>query len=263
MSQWNVERPRGGVRTACLPLKQASSQAPFVLQRGRRERLGDQLYGQILEQIVSGRLQEGDRLPAELEICVLFGVSRPVVREALLRLRADGLLNARPGVGTFVMTRPAERLSTFAHPQDMAGYLRCMEVRLPLEGAAARLAAERRSTEQLALIEAAHDAFSLATRQRRADVALDLRFHTLVAEAAHNEVFSAVLKEIREGVSGFMALSLGLTRTGSEERARIVQDEHARIVDAIRVQDADAAMFAMQYHISQARLRVLDRKRDP
>lgn len=236
---------------------------PLVLQPGRRERLGDQLYGQILEQIVSGRLKEGDRLPPELEICTLFGVSRPVVREALLRLRADGLLNARPGVGTFVISRPDERLTMLANVQDMAGYLRCMEVRLPLEGAAARLAAERRTDEQLAEIEAAHDAFSVAIRNRRADVTLDLAFHTLVAQAAHNEVFSAVLKEIREGVSGFMAVSLGLTRSGSDERARIVQDEHARIVDAIRVQDPDAAMFAMQYHISQARLRVLDHKRDP
>ena len=234
----------------------------FVLQRGRRERLGDQLYGQILEQIVSGRLKEGDRLPPEMEICALFGVSRPVVREALLRLRADGLLHARPGIGTFVLKRPSETVTHFATAEDLAGYLRCIEVRLPLEGAAARLAAERRTDEELGRIAAAHDAFSKAIRERDARVAGDLAFHAAIVDAAHNDLFSAVLTEIREGVSGFMRVSLGLTRSGSEARARRVEEEHARIFDAIREQDGEAAQFATQYHITQARLRLVDRNRD-
>lgn len=73
----------------------ASSGGTLVLARGQRTRLSDQLYGHIFEQIVSGKLKIGDRLPSEKEICEQFDVSRPVVREALLRLGADGLVTAR------------------------------------------------------------------------------------------------------------------------------------------------------------------------
>jgi GntR family transcriptional repressor for pyruvate dehydrogenase complex len=232
------------------------------LQPGRRERLGDQLYGQILQQIVDGTLSEGDRLPSELEICALFGVSRPIVREALLRLRADGLLQARPGVGTFVMKRPSDQVTRLAESGDLAGYLRCVEARMPLEGAAARLAAERRTDEDLARIEATHNAFSRAIRSREASANVDLAFHASVADATHNELFSKVLEELRDAVGGFMNVSLGLTSGGSEARLRRVEEEHARIVEAIRIQDGEAAQLAMQYHIAQARLRVLDRTRD-
>ncbi len=234
----------------------------LVLQRGRRERLGDQLYGQILEQIVSGRVKEGDRLPTELEISTLFGVSRPIVREALLRLRADGLLRARPGIGTFVVKRPPEKVTTLGKTAALAGYLRAVEVRLPVEGTIARLAAERRTEEELARIDRDQRAFAHAIRERRARAAEDLAFHASVADAAHNDVFCKVLDEIRAGVAGFMGVSLALTSAGSEARAHSVEEEHERIVDAIRASDGDAAQLAMQYHITQARLRVLDRNRD-
>lgn len=111
------------------------------LERGQRVRLADQLYGQIFDQIASGRLNVGDKLPSEHEICEKFGVSRPVVREALLRLRADGLVTAHQGLGTFVSHQPAPRLKTFSDVQNVGAYLRAQEVRVALEGDAARLAA--------------------------------------------------------------------------------------------------------------------------
>jgi GntR family transcriptional repressor for pyruvate dehydrogenase complex len=192
----------------------------------------------------------------------MFGVSRPIVREALLRLRADGLLHARPGAGTFVQSRPAERIVSFASTADVAGYLRALEARLPLEGAAARFAAERRTAEELARIERAHETFVRALRGHDGALPSDLAFHAKIAEAAHNDLFVAMLAALRQEVEGFMRVSLGLTRTGSRERARRVGEEHARIVEAIRAQDGEAAQLAMQYHITQARIRVLDRTRD-
>src|SRR5271168_1372099 len=90
-----------------------------------RERLGDLLYGQILERIVSGALKEGDKLPSENQICQAFGVSRPTVREALMRLHADGLVTTRQGSGTFVQKRPSDHLTRLAKVSDIAGMLRC------------------------------------------------------------------------------------------------------------------------------------------
>src|SRR5271155_1993715 len=124
----------------------------------RRERLGDQLYGQLLEQIVSGTLKEGDKLPSEHQICRAFEVSRPTVREALMRLHADGLVTTRQGSGTFVQQRPSDHLTRLAKGSDVAGMLRRPQVRTALEGPAAALAAQRRTTGQMDRIFAALDA---------------------------------------------------------------------------------------------------------
>jgi GntR family transcriptional repressor for pyruvate dehydrogenase complex len=235
----------------------------FALVPGRRQRLGDQLYGQILDQIVGGQLKEGERLPSETELSDMFGVSRPVVREALLRLRADGLVQARQGAGTFVAQRPAERLKSFAHSGDVAALLRGVEVRLPLEGAAARLAAERRSSTQLDKISQAHALFAEQTQCGQMAPETDFAFHAAIAEATGNAFFLSLLLHLTPAISQFMTLSLNLTRTGSAPRAEKVLLEHAEVLEAIRTQDGESAQIAMLYHIGQARRRMVNRRRDP
>ncbi len=234
----------------------------LVLERGQRVRLADQLYGQIFEQIVSGRLNVGDKLPSEHEICEKFGVSRPVVREALLRLRADGLVTAHQGLGTFVSHQPAPRLKTFSDVQNVSAYLRAQEVRVALEGDAARLAALRRTDEQLSRIAQAHAFFSDELARGQVSAEADLAFHASIAEASGNDFYLGVLESIHESISGFMRLTLNLTRTGSRQRAQRVLDEHAAILAAIREQDGERARVAMQFHLGQARHRLVDRERD-
>ena len=75
------------------------SGAPF-------ERLADQLYERIVSQIVSGTLPTGERLPPRARLCDIFGASRPIVREAIIRLQADGLVVTRHGAGTCVARAP-------------------------------------------------------------------------------------------------------------------------------------------------------------
>ena len=99
----------------------------------KRQTLADQLYGQILEQIVSNTLKQGERLPSEHRIATAFGVSRPVVREALRKLQEDGLVEARRGVGSFVRRRPPEKLIEFATAGSVAGLMRAMEARMVVE----------------------------------------------------------------------------------------------------------------------------------
>ena len=215
--------------------------------------------------MLTGRLPEGSRLPPEKELSARFGVSRPVVREALMRLRADGLLRARQGAGTYVLARPAERLGQFASTGDVAALMRCIEARLPLEAAAARLAAERRTPDGLARIVAAHDAFAGVGGMGAGGMtpAGDFAFHGSIAQATGNEFFPAFLHGLQGAVLGFMGMALGLTRTGSDARSRAVLREHAHILDAIRAGDAEAAGLAMQFHITQARRRVMDRRQTP
>ena len=136
-------RKRAGV---ALDLRKADVARAHELEpagSGKRARLSDQLCGQIFEQIVSRKLNVGDQLPSENEISKSFGVSRPVVREALLRLREDGLVTAQQGPGSFVSAQPAPRLKTFSSAENVASYVRCQEVRISLEGDTARFAALR------------------------------------------------------------------------------------------------------------------------
>ncbi|WP_142850815.1 FadR/GntR family transcriptional regulator [Telmatospirillum sp. J64-1] len=236
--------------------------AELKLQPRKRERLGDQLYGQILEQIVSGALKEGQRLPSEKEICQSFQVSRPVVREALMRLQADGLVVSRQGAGSFVQRRPPEGLIRFADASDVAGLLRCVEIRLALEGEAAALAAQRRTPQQLAAIQAAMEDFVVQFKAGNAPNRADLAFHRAIADASGNQMFGLMLDSIHKIVEGAMAVALNLTREGSEERAKRVFEEHRAIYDAIAAGDSEAARLAMRLHLGRARQRVTDHQRD-
>lgn len=234
----------------------------LLLTPGQRGRLSDQLYGQIFEQITTGRLKVGEQLPAEMEISERFGVSRPVVREALLQLRADGLITSHQGLGTFVSHQPAPRIKKLAKAQDIAAYLRCQEVRITLEGDTARLAAMRHTDEQLEAVMQAHQAFADGVRSGKLLPETDLNFHASIAQASGNDFYVTLLESIHEAMTGLMRLTLGLTRTASKRRALTVLDEHTAIVDAIRARDGEQARAAMQCHLGQARRRLVDGRRD-
>lgn len=232
------------------------------LKPARREKLADILYGQILEQIVSGTFAAGDRLPSENDICKAFEVSRPVVREALQRLQVDGLVIARQGAGTFVSHKPPGGLLASTPPQQVASVLRVTEVRIALETECARLAAERRSSAELAEIETRMHAFEHALATGEAGLEEDFAFHLAIAEATGNEVFPAVLESLKARIEDWMRSALNMTRLGSEERRRTIVEEHRNIFDAIARQQADQAALYTKFHLVEARRRLTDARRD-
>lgn len=244
--------------------------ADLKLAPQRRERLGDQLYGQLLEQIVSGALQEGDKLPSEHRICQAFNVSRPTVREALMRLHADGLVTTRQGSGTVVRRRPSGHLTRLARVSDVAGMLRCLEVRIALEGQAASLAAQRRTHAELDRILDALAALRAAVdggvAPARADLVAparaDFAFHRAVASASGNALFDDLLEMLGDTIQGTMTVALGITRAGSRERARRVVEEHEAVAEAIARGDQEAAGLAMRHHLHRSRQRFTDGQQD-
>ncbi|MQW87263.1 FadR/GntR family transcriptional regulator [Sinorhizobium saheli] len=230
--------------------------AMLKLKPARRERLADVLYGQILEQITSGQLVEGAKLPSEAHICRDFQVSRPVVREALMRLQADGLVVSRQGIGTFVKSRPSDKLTDFAASAEIASYLRAFEPRLALETECARLAAMRRTKAQLNQIGEALAALEGAFERGETGWEEDFAFHLAVAGAAGNELFPRLLQDLRDIMRGSMRMALGLTRQGSQERRRRVIEEHRKIFTAISSQDPDLARLYMRFHLTESRARI-------
>jgi GntR family transcriptional repressor for pyruvate dehydrogenase complex len=228
-----------------------------------KRRLADILYGQLLEQIMAGSMVLGQKLPTENALCKAFGASRPVVREALMRLQADGLVEARRGSGTYLARTPSPEVSRFVEPSDFARYLRTFEVRMALETAAAGFAALRRSDEDLVDIKRAMNAFGKAVEAGVPAQSLDSAFHRSVAAATGNDLFVRQLEGLTGEIEGLMNISLGLTRLGSADRKSVVLQEHQQIVDAIEMGDADLAAVYMRFHLSQARRRLTDVTRQP
>ena len=118
-------------------------------------RLADRAYTAIVRIINDEGLAIGDRLPSEARLAETFGMSRTIVREALARLASDGITEARRGAGSYVKRRPSERLGTHMPMDELAKTLGTYEVRFVLEAETARLAALRRSSEQMEAIEQA------------------------------------------------------------------------------------------------------------
>lgn len=194
--------------------------------------------------IERGRYHVGDKLPAEAGLAREFGVSRPVVREALRALQALGLTESRTGRGTFVVaTTPAE------HPTFGTYSARdLLETRRHVEIPVAGYAALRHGPEDLAELD------RLLTRMTSGIddetwVALDTRFHIAVAAASRNPVFGKVIEEIRDALATQSAF---LNRLG-DRRARS-DTEHRAIVSAIADRDREGAAGAMTDHLDRVEL---------
>ena len=213
----------------------------------------------MLTDIVQGRYAEGAKLPTETALARAFSVSRPVVREALARLRDDGLIQPRQGAGSFVLKRPASALLRFAPIGSIADIQRCFEFRIAVEPMAARLAASRRDDAALEKIEATLRALREAIKMGTVDIEADFAFHKAVAEASGNSYFSTTLRiSLEQSVRTAMLLNRQLSLHNPVQRLNLVQAEHKVIYEAILAGDEDAAFETMHKHIQDARRRVFD-----
>ena len=224
----------------------------------RAVRLGDQLYELILARIVKGEFVEGERLPSEVRLCEEFGVSRPVVREALSRLQADGLVVSRQGSGSYVMRRPSEEMISIAPAGSIADLMR-----IALEGETAALAALRRSSDDMKQIDTAMQALDTAIEQGEVGTGRDVDLHMAIARATRNKLFEISLKSIFAQLEGGMQLARSLSMRRSRVRLETVQGEHTAIVEAIRAEDSEGARAAMRAHINNARARILTDSLEP
>jgi DNA-binding FadR family transcriptional regulator len=226
-------------------------------QLRRSARLADQLYEQIVGQIVAGSMPTGERLPSESRLCEIFGVSRPVVREAIFRLQADGLVVTRQGAGTYVAKRPRDEFLRLAPIGGVADLMRCYELRIALEGEAAFLAAQRRTPAAMAAIDASLAALDKVIKSNEIGVDADHRFHVAIARASQNDLFDQSLDALSAHIFAGMHVARSLSLGHSPLRLILVQNEHEAIAEAIRAGNAEAARAEMRSHIDNARNRVM------
>jgi len=220
--------------------------------------LGDRLYAEIVDGIVKGVYPPDARLPSETALAQQFAVSRPIVREALARLRDHGLVKSVRGSGSWVRRRPDEALVRFAPVGSLADIQRCFEFRAAIESRAAALAAERHDVRSLAQIETAFGDLEAIIRTRDVGVDADFAFHAAVAAAARNHFFTATLAMLDSHIRFGLQLTRNLSLRQPVKRLLLVQEEHRRVLEAIVRRDADAAARTMALHIDNARQRMFE-----
>jgi DNA-binding FadR family transcriptional regulator len=215
-----------------------------------------ELFG-MSRAVVREALAVGDRLPSESRLAEMFGMSRTVVREALVRLASDGITEARRGAGSFVKSRPSDRLVAFMPIANLSATLGTYEVRFVLEAEAARLAAARRSTEEMAEIQAALDRLREALLSNAPAHAEDMALHRCIAAATANPAFGLAFEALFGDIERVMRAGVDISRSRPPQVIGVMMREHEMIVEAIRVQDCDAAALAMRWHLSEGRKRLL------
>ncbi len=230
-----------------IPIARAGQ--PTRLGGRAAESAGDVLASALAERVRSGQLVADERLPSERQLAREFGVSRPVVREALRSLVERGLVAVEPSRGAFVRGDTGPR---GFQPLD-GEYLRrgttarqLSEARLMLETEAAALAAQHADAADLATLRQAVERLEAsATPLER--VRNDLAFHAALAAASHNPVIETMFASIQA-----LTVELMVRSAGDAEIVRKSAPFHRIAYEAVAVRDAAAARQAMRDHLSIA-----------
>lgn len=251
LAQATPARPAGSGDAAAAPA--------FVgrpRQRGRG--LAHGLVEDLSLKIRDGALRPGDKLPTESEIMQAFGVSRTVVREALSKLQAGGLVETHHGVGTFVL-QPRSGGVFRLDPSDVAtsvDVLAVLELRVSLETESAGLAATRRTAEQLLAMREALDDFERNLAVAGNTVAPDFRFHLQIAQATGNPYFADIMSHLGTTIIPRTRINAIRNHDRGGEYLTRVNREHEEIYAAIARRDAEAARAAMRIHLTNSRERL-------
>jgi GntR family transcriptional repressor for pyruvate dehydrogenase complex len=229
----------------------------FVVSDALRPMARPRLYEQVLERlrayVSAGGLQAGERLPPERELAQRLGVSRASVKQAIVVLEVQGLVEVRHGGGTYLVrnsldTEPVDRLV-----ERRRRLPDVLEAREALETKLAELAAQRRTDDDLDALEKALEYMRGEIADGADGVEGDRRFHAAVTAAAHSSLLADFMREIAEQITESRTESL--RQPGRPKRSLA---QHERILDGIKRQEPKAAAAAMRRHLQTvAKVRLL------
>ncbi len=226
-------------------------------EAAQRKKLSDVVFSKLYRAIKSGAYAPDEKLPTEHDLAAEFEVSRPVVRDALSKLRDQRLIYSRRGSGSFVRQTGARDVLGFGHLENLADLRRCYEFRIVLEPAAAAMAAERRSDLDIEHIAAALEIMRAATLDKRHREDADFEFHHSISEASGNDYFSTAMDALKDHIAVGMQFH-GLSLKRSDDGLDHVYAEHAAIFAAIKQQDPGLARTLMAEHLKGSRDRLFE-----
>jgi GntR family transcriptional regulator, transcriptional repressor for pyruvate dehydrogenase complex len=224
-----------------------------MLSKISRGTLAEQVTEKLLTYIEAQHLKPGELLPSEGSLSESFGVSRPVVREALKNLEGKGVVEIVNGKGALIRPIDSDPLRLFfqrAMMMESGTILELMEVRKGLEVQAAILAAQRRDAKDLQTIGEIVRAMRENMHDVNAYTRLDVELHLRIAAAAHNEVMFYLVESIRGAL--LHTVSAGIMSRGPGLNLESIQRAHETLFETISSGDAQAAMLAMNQHFDEA-----------
>lgn len=210
------------------------------------DRLYQDLARTFLSELAAGKYPVGARMPAERELALKHDVSRPTVREAIIALEVQGIVEVRVGSGAYVLRIPGK--------EDLPGFnvsaFELTEARLMFEGEAAALAATQITDAEIDEISALVDEIARENNDPRGTEMADRAFHVAIAKATRNKAISDTIERLWDlrSTSPEAALLHEKARTAN---IKPVVDEHTAILDALRARDPSAARAAMRNHLGQ------------
>ena len=233
---------------------------PVELSEPRRKprTLALELVESLGDRIRDGRIGAGEKLPTEAAVMREFGVSRTVVREALSKLQASGLVETRHGIGTFVVGFGDSAPFRIAPEQfaTLRDVIAVLELRIGVETEAAALAAQRRTEENLVAQRSALNAFAHAIEWGHDSVGADFQFHLEIARSTHNQHFVELISSLGSMIIPRARLDKPEALIPERrEYLRHVNAEHESIHQAIANRDSEGARAAMRTHLANSRER--------
>ncbi|NWL10314.1 GntR family transcriptional regulator [Paenarthrobacter nitroguajacolicus] len=227
------------------------------------QNLAQQLVEVLMADIRSGSLMPGMKMPSESTLMARFSVSRTVVREAVSRLQAAGLVESHQGKGSFVLMVPHQHgegmaISTVNTPEDVTELI---GFRLGVEVEGAGLAAAGRSDDEAASLTRAAAAMRNMPAQTSQMLEADFNFHRQIAQATGNRFYGELLDSLGPAMIAYPAYRLQpLDQAGNLGPDEVICREHEAIAEAIVDGDIDAARAAMRLHLSNTRNRLSRKK---
>ena len=224
-----------------------------MLPKLSRGTLAEQVTDNLLAYIEAQHLKPGDLLPSETSLATSFGVSRPVIREALKSLEGKGIIEIVNGKGAIVKPIDSDPLRLFfqrAMQIERSTMLELMEVRKGLEVEAATLAASRRQSKDLDAIEKTVHAMRLALRDQEEYTRLDVEYHLLIAKASHNDMMVYLVESIRDALRN--TISAGLRSRNNPAELETLQETHEKLLETLRQGDVEKARLIMTQHFDEA-----------
>ena len=225
-----------------------------AFQLESRESVESELTRKLMDYLIAARLRPNDRLPSERQMVEALGVGRAALRTALKSLSLLGVVEQRPGAGTFLGNSTSDLLPRVIEWGLLLGENRIrdiMEARENLEVILAGYAAERRTEDDLGRLRELIDAMRQAGNDTDRYVECDIRFHLAIAEMAQNEVLAGILRNLQ---SLLQAWARRVLNAAGETASSLAM--HVPILEAVEAGDSERARDAMTAHMDRASRRL-------
>lgn len=216
--------------------------------------LASSLVEHLRERISTGDIAAGEKLPSENTLIASHGVSRTVVREAITRLQAEGLIYTRRGAGSFALTPPPETQTEAQSnvPRTLEERRQLIEFRLGFETEAAASAALKSTEQDLSAMDAALQGFEASMGNASVSMSCDYEFHLAIARATGNPYFTQAVQNFGPAMIAMPRRRLDSTESIDHARLDSVAAEHRAIHHAITAGNPQLAASAMRIHLSNS-----------